>query len=238
MSTTNVFDTAYDLAYAAAEDILKLSLVGEPKHIALSGGATPLQFFEVLAENPFNDKVLWSNLHFWWVDERCVDPMDSESNFGQFKRFLADKIGLFPSNIHAIDGSHDSILEVQEYNERLATEVPQSNDLPCFDLLFLGLGDDGHTASHFENNENNIVKECALTTLVQHPVIKQRRVTINMNVINNSRHIVFLVTGANKTKILGQILKGRDTLYPAGHVIAQNGILDWYVDEAAFGKED
>jgi 6-phosphogluconolactonase len=237
MSTTNVFDSAADLAHEAAEVILRLSLSGEPKHIALSGGSTPLKLFEILSVNPYDDKVLWSNLHFWWVDERCVDPMDPESNFGQFKRLLADKIGLFPSNIHAIDGSHDSILEVQDYNQRLATEVPQCHGVPCFDLIFLGMGDDGHTASIFKDNEENIVKGCELTTLVKHPEKEQRRVTVNMNVINNSRHIIFLVTGESKSVILDQILKGNDTSYPAGQVVPQNGILDWYVDEAAFGEE-
>ncbi len=238
MSKITVFDTSKELAHDLAEELLRLSLMGTQKHIAFSGGSTPVLLFKLLSEEPYPNKILWGNLHFWWVDERCVPAESEESNYGVFKRTLADAIGLFETNIHPVIGDDDAHSALEVYAEKLRTEVPHVDKKPCFDLMVLGMGDDGHTASLFKENKENHIVELADAALVKHPQSGQQRVTLTMPVINNSRHIIFMITGANKAKVLDAILREDDVSFPAGQVKPQLGVLQWFVDEAAFGKEE
>jgi 6-phosphogluconolactonase len=204
-------------------------------HIALSGGNTPNTFFGYLAKNEIRDKIKWNNLHFYWGDERCVPPEHPESNYGMAKKTLLDTINIKASQIHRIRGELDPAEALKEYDQTIRSNIPSSSDdVPRFDWIFLGLGNDGHTASIFPNSK--IRKHgstiCAVAT---QPKTGQRRITLQMKVINNARRVSFLVTGKSKAKVVAKVLGDAANYdsYPATRINLKDGILEWYLDEAA-----
>ncbi|WP_396634193.1 6-phosphogluconolactonase [Maribacter sp. R86514] len=122
-------------------------------HIALSGGSTPKIVFDVLAQE-FADDVDWKNIHLYWGDERCVAPTDDESNYKMTVEHLISKVDIPEENIHRIKGEDDPKTEAKRYGELLDKELPKELGLPQFDLVILGMGDDGHTASIFPHEIN------------------------------------------------------------------------------------
>ena len=132
-------------------------------NIAISGGNTPKLLFEVLAKD-YKDKIDWSKINFYWADERCVSPDSNESNFGMTFNFLFNKINIPESNIHRIYGENDPASEAVRYSEELRKNIFLSNGFPKFDLILLGMGDDGHTASIFPDQMEllNSVDVCAV----------------------------------------------------------------------------
>ncbi|PTB94544.1 6-phosphogluconolactonase [Marivirga lumbricoides] len=205
-------------------------------HIALSGGSTPKILFDLLAKE-YATKFNWQTIHFWWGDERCVPPTDDESNYKMTKELLIDKIAIPPQNIHRILGENAPEKEAIRYTKEIEGIIPAKNGLPRFDLMLLGMGPDGHTASIFPNQIELIKAEpiCAVAT---HPESGQKRVTLTGATINNSAEIAFLVTGANKAEKIQEIFnkEGDYKKYPAAHIKATDGKLSWYLDESAAGK--
>ena len=167
-------------------------------HVALSGGSTPKIVFDVLAED-FSDKVDWSKVHFYWGDERCVSPSDDESNYKMTVEHLFSKINVPEANIHRILGEKDPVNEAMRYGNLLEINLDRVDDVPQFDLLILGMGDDGHTASIFPHEIDlwDSEEHCVVAT---HPDSGQKRVSINGKVINTSKEVAFLVTGASKAE--------------------------------------
>jgi 6-phosphogluconolactonase len=197
--------------------------------VALSGGSTPKLMFSVLADG-FSDSVQWEWAHFFWGDERCVPPDDPESNFRMTKEALFDTIKINESNIHRIRGEDDPQTEAERYSEEISCHVREKNGLPVFDLIILGLGDDGHTASIFPGN-SILFKSDKICVPAQHPVSMQKRITVTGPVINNADKIVFLVTGSAKADIVSEIIENRGLKdYPAASVEPSHGILKWYLD--------
>ena len=120
-----------------------------PVHIALSGGSTPKLLFQKLAD-AYVDSFDWDRVHFWWGDERCVPPDHAESNYRMTKEIMLDKLNLPEENIHRVLGeAQDLEAERKRYADEIQKWVPMDGDLPRFDLIMLGMGDDGHTASIF-----------------------------------------------------------------------------------------
>ena len=209
-------------------------------NIAFSGGNTPKLFFEKLLNerSAFNN---WNRLRFFWVDERCVPEIDIESNYGEAKRILFDNMKsetdavLIPDeNIFRIKGEKDPAEEADRYSEVLMKELPAVNTFPVFDLLLLGIGDDGHTASIFPGmlEMMDTDKYCAA---VKHPVTGQYRVTLTGKVINNSKNIFFLVSGRDKAEIISQIINeiGKYEKYPAFYIKPVDGEKFYYLDKDA-----
>lgn len=206
---------------------------GNEFHLAISGGKTPDLLFDILAEN-YADSVLWQKLHFWWVDERMVPPTHSENNFGVVQNLLFSKISIPEENIHRIKGENASEEEAFSYSAQIQEKLPVENGWPVFDLILLGMGDDGHTASIFPDQMELLVsgKICEVAT---HPVSGQKRVTLTGKVINNAANVCFLVTGKSKSDRLAEIFLHQEStkLAPAAHIQPLGGQLEWYVDEAA-----
>ncbi|HAH22194.1 MAG TPA: 6-phosphogluconolactonase, partial [Prolixibacteraceae bacterium] len=123
---------------------------GNAFHLAISGGKTPDMLFTILASQ-YADSTLWQKVHFWWVDERMVPPGDPESNFGTANRLLFSQIIIPKENIHRIKGENNPETEALSYSQQIQENLISQNGWPIFDLILLGMGDDGHTASIFPN---------------------------------------------------------------------------------------
>ncbi|MEO0337628.1 MAG: 6-phosphogluconolactonase [Bacteroidota bacterium] len=201
--------------------------------IALSGGSTPKVLFKVLAEQ-YAEKVPWEKVRFFWGDERCVPPDHNDSNYKMTNDLLLAPVGFPADKVHRVLGEINPADANQDYIEQIKNYVPFSNEWPRFDLIILGMGGDGHTASIFPHEMELLTSDeiCAVAT---HPESGQKRVSLTGKVINNARNICFLVTGASKQekvyKILKQVEEYQD--YPAAHIQPTDGSLSWNLDEAA-----
>lgn len=202
-------------------------------HVALSGGSTPKIVFDILAEN-FADKLDWSKIHFYWGDERCVPPTDDQSNYKMTIEHLFSKIDVPQENIHRVLGENDPNPEAMRYANLLEINLDRVEGVPQFDLVILGMGDDGHTASIFPNEIDlwEADDHCVVAT---HPESGQKRVSINGKVINTAKEVAFLVTGQSKAEkvktIIGQSEGFKE--YPAALVNPKSGNLTWFMDMEA-----
>lgn len=236
MSDFKIFETPLMLSEAFAEDFIETcnAFITEKgnANIALSGGNTPKLLFTILADEYLNE-IDWQKLNFYWVDERCVPPDSPESNFGEAEKYLFSKTNSH-NNIHRIIGEEDPEKEAERYSEVLKNNLPFKNNFPEIDLIILGMGDDGHTASIFPDRMDLLRTEKYCEVAV-HPVSKQKRITLTGKVINNSAKIVFLVTGKNKSEIVNDIFKkniGYEK-FPASHIKGNGGNVIWYLDNEA-----
>ncbi len=228
--TLNISKNKAEVAKNFATFLVSLIKSNETLHIALSGGSTPKTVFDELSQN-YRDLEAWQNVQFYWGDERCVTPTDDESNYKMTQNHLLSKIKLPETSIHRIKGEEEPEKEAKRYAQALKDTLPIVNGLPQFDLVILGLGDDGHTASIFPN-EIDLWDSQNFCEVAIHPDSGQRRITITGRVINNAKTVAFLVTGANKSGRVRQILQrepGFEKL-PASLVAPISGNLLWYLD--------
>ena len=206
-----------------------------PLFWALSGGSTPKLLFELLATE-YRDKIDWSRLHFFWGDERCVPHDDPESNYGEVKRLLFDHVPVVNDQVHAVPTHLSPESAAAAYGETMARLLPMNSDgLPILDINMLGMGGDGHTASIFPSNMDELLKSDQICTVAEHPESGQKRVTMTGPVINASDEVCFLVTGNSKTQRVAQILNGEHgaKTFPTAHIQPTSGKLIWFLDEAA-----
>jgi 6-phosphogluconolactonase len=232
----HIFNSQMLLAEAIAEyfyTMISQSLQRQDQvYIALSGGTTPLLFFKALIN--LKTKVSWEKVHIFWVDERCVNPDDPESNYGMTKKNLLDKIDIPGNNVHRILGEAEPGSEVERYSQEIKQIVGLTNIWPVFDWILLGLGEDGHTASLFPHS-SLLRNDHSISALAQHPETGQQRITLTLPVLNRGKNISFLVSGRSKKRIIGEILKStnKDVLYPAARVIPITGFIEWFLDKDA-----
>ncbi len=223
-----IFDSSVELAQAAAEYFVAQG----PETVALSGGSTPKLMFQVLADQ-FRYDVSWSNVHFFWSDERHVPPDDAESNYRMANEALLSHVPVSANNVHRIRSENpDAAAVASEYEQTIIAVTKQT--LPRLDLIFLGLGTDGHTASIFPGSE--VLNETE--RLVAAPYVekfKSYRITMTLPLLNNGASIVFLVSGAEKAEIVKQVLQGENK-YPAQAVNPTQGELIWMLDKDAASK--
>jgi 6-phosphogluconolactonase len=204
--------------------------------IALSGGSTPKRLHEILAESPYKERIDWSKLHVFWGDERYVPLEDERNNARMAYDTLLNHVFIPEDQIHIMHTEFpdpkESAMEYEQTLHRYFDGQPNS-----FDLLLLGMGDDGHTLSLFPGTE--IVHEtrrwCAAYYLTQQDMF---RVTITKAIANKSACILFLTTGKAKAAALKQVLYGlaNTSLYPAQTIQPESGELHWIIDKAAAGE--
>jgi len=215
------FDTPQDVANAFASRLIELldqaKAAGSTATVCLSGGSTPKLLFKTLKRDHADTD--WSPLHFFWGDERCVPADSDESNYGEAARLFLNDANIPADNVHAVDGTIEPASAAVAYQQEIEAVVAKdSAGVPAFDLMVLGMGDDGHTASIFPHQMELLASEnvCDVAT---HPVSGQKRVTVTGQVISASKEICFLVTGANKADVLAQILKDESgsEQYPTRH---------------------
>jgi 6-phosphogluconolactonase len=244
MGKVKVFDDIYKLSRAAGEFFIttcKKSIREQGRFaVAFSGGATPESLYALLATDSFSARIEWDKVHVFWGDERCVPPNDVDSNFRMAKYALLDHVPLPKENIHRILGERQPDQAAAEYDTELRAFFGGTASLnPRFDLVLLGMGADGHTASLFPHTA---ALEAQHTWVVANYVDEMHvwRITLTPSAINAAANVVFLVSGSSKANRLKQVLEGR---YQPQHLPAQliqprDGNLLWLIDrEAAEGLD-
>jgi 6-phosphogluconolactonase len=226
------------LSRAVAGEIDKIvqSSLQQQFHLALSGGNTPKKLFKILAED-YKDKIPWERIHFWWGDERCVSPISDESNFKMANDLLFTQVPVPSKNIHRIKGENFPQEEAERYAGEISKNLLSRNGFPVFDLILLGLGDDGHTASIFPDRMN-LLDDSHITAVAEHPQTGQKRITLTGKVLNNANRVFFLITGENKALRISEIMNNEEAAkkLPANYIDPTHGELIWFLDEAAASK--
>jgi len=204
-----------------------------PLSIVLSGGSTPELIYSVIGDH-FSKSIKWENVHFFWGDERCVPPDNPESNFGMTHRSLLKKIKIPASNLHRIRGENDPVKEAFRYSREIDEHTRKREGLPLFDLIILGLGEDGHTASIFPSDATVMESE-RICEVVSHPLSMQKRITLTGRIINNAYKVTFIVTGRKKAEIVKKIINKCPSVQnlPAFRIVPVYGALSWFLDKGA-----
>ena len=200
--------------------------------MALAGGNTPREIYSMLAESTYRDRVDWDRLHLFWGDERMVPPEHEDSNFRMVKETLLDHVRIPDGNVHRIRGEVAPEQAAHEYAELLHDHF--ESDSPRFDIILLGIGEDGHTASLFPGTD--VVEECKLYTVaVFVPRLDTWRVTLTFPVLNAAREVLFLAAGKSKSDIVQRIISIKQPAkeFPASMVNPEDGTLHWMLDSEA-----
>ena len=204
--------------------------------VALNGGGTPTRLFQLLATD-FRDKVDWSKVHVFWGDERCVSPDDPGSSYGQARDALLSRVAIPDGNIHRIKGELGPPEASKDYSLILKQFASSPLEWPRFDLVYLGMGEDGHTASLFPGSAVNDY-EPTMPVTAQYQDRPANRVSLTPVVFNSAHTVAFMATGEKKAQTLAEVLSDRynPKLYPAQRIKPNDGRLIWFVDEAAASK--
>lgn len=238
-----VVEDPQELAQVAADEFKQLANDAvESKgsfNVALSGGSTPKAMFDLFSSDPYRATIPWFETHFFWGDERHVSPDDDDSNYRMTKEHLLSKIPILLENIHRVEAENPDAKQVaanyqkhlQQYFNLSETEIPQ------FDLVFLGMGDDGHTASLFPGTE--VLHNSK--DLVAAPWVEKfdsYRISFTPKVINNAERVIFLVKGEDKADALVRVIEGEKDIncYPAQIINPTHGSVLWICDRAASSK--
>lgn len=229
---------AQDLARRVAERFVRAAIVTTRNRkrftVALAGGSTPRAAYQMLATHQFASKINWESVHVWWGDERCVPPDDPQSNYRMAKESLLDEVPIPPNQVHRIRGEDPPVDAAAAYEDSLRESFGLSDGL---DLILLGLGEDGHTASLFPGQP--AVHEKIRWVLAE-PItaLGAWRVTLTPALITRSREVIFLVSGTAKAARLNQVLHERADreVSPAGVIARGSKRVRWLVDREAAGE--
>ena len=219
-----------ELILAAAKEKTKQSL---PFNIAVSGGSTPKLLFNILASE-YVHVIPWHFVRLFWVDERCVPPTNAESNFGMTYENLLKLVPIHDANIFRMLGEANPDAEAKRYQALLQTQLPNNKGIPQFDMILLGMGDDGHTASIFPD-QLSLLDVNQNVAVAIHPISGQKRITLTGSVLQEAAKVVFLVTGISKSDVIRQIIN-RETgfdKYPSSYIRPKSGAAEFYLDKAA-----
>jgi len=224
------------LAHAAAERIAaRTAAAGDRIAVCLTGGSTPERLYELLARDPFRTSLPWPRIHFFWGDDRFVPQDDKRSNTGMARRLLLDRVSVPQENIHAIATSAGSVEESARLYETELCRFYGADRIdparPLFDVVLMGVGSDGHTASLFPGHPQ-LDESSRWVAGVEQPGLAPfvPRVTLTFPALASTREMIFLVSGASKREILERILSGEDL--PAARAWA-DGQMSWLVDRDA-----
>lgn len=240
----HIYPDAAETCRAAADRVAAIAAeaIGERGRcfIALAGGTTPIPMYRALSESDRRQQVDWNRCEFFWTDERPVPPGDIESNFRMTNEALLRPLAIPEERIHRMKAeSFDKDAAAEDYQEELARAfgVQPYGEPPRFDVVLLGVGDDGHTASLFP------ATPALLETrrwIVANPVRKLESVRLTMTpmLINRARHIIFLATGERKAAVIAEVLEGPiDTQrLPAQIIRPAEGQVEWFLDQSAASR--
>jgi 6-phosphogluconolactonase len=242
--TYRVSPTPLATARAAAQFFLdsaaKAATARGVARIAISGGTTPKVMFGLLANpnEPFLKQVPWDRLELYWVDERCVPPDDPGSNYRMTKEALLSKVPLAAERVHRMEGELEPDVAAARYESTIRNTFRlEGAETPTFDLVLLGMGDDGHTASLFPHTE--ALNELSHIVVPNHVPQKDTwRITLTWPVINQGRAVAFLVEGEGKAQVLDDVFRGayQPEKYPSQLIRPASGLLILLLDAAAAAK--
>lgn len=236
-----VYPDTNTLSQQAAQFIVRLaneSIVTRGRFsIALSGGSTPKVLYGLLGSEPYRDQIDWSKVDIFWSDERCVPPDSADSNYRMAREVLLSRVPLSPQQVHRMPADQpDRDAAAQAYTHEMRQSFG-TGDIPHFDLIQLGMGPEGHTASLFPH-QSSLHEQQRLVMYVNVPKPPPPRLTFTPPILNAARHVLFLVTGAEKADAVQAVLEGdyNPEEYPAQIVRPASGEIVWMLDEAAAGK--
>jgi 6-phosphogluconolactonase len=239
-----VWPSAQDLALASArlfaEKVESAAARRGVARIAISGGSTPQAAFRLLADpaQPFAQTIPWDRLQLFWVDERCVPPDHPDSNYGVCKKLLLDNVPIGPANVHRMEGELDPEEAASRYESTLRNTMKlEGAESPRFDLLLLGMGDDGHTASLFPHTDG--LNEIGRLAIANHVPQKDTwRISLTWPVVNQAAEVAFEIAGKAKTDVVAEVFTGpRDPeRLPSQLIRPSNGRLLVQLDEIAAAK--
>jgi 6-phosphogluconolactonase len=239
-----ILPTPAATAHAAAELFAKAAVDAVTARgiarIAISGGTTPKAMFTLLADpaEPFFKQVPWDRLELFWVDERCVPPDNAESNYRMTNEALLSKVPLPAERVHRMEGELDPEVAAARYESTIRNTFKlEGAQTPTFDLVLLGMGDDGHTASLFPHTE--ALNEMSHIVVPNHVPQKDTwRITLTWPVINQGREVAFLIEGAGKAQVLHDVILGpyQPETYPSQIIRPASGKLTLLLDAAAAAK--
>lgn len=228
---TKVFADPAAVARAAAEHLVSV----KPKSVVLSGGSTPRVLYELLADpaEPFREQIAWDETHFFFGDERHVPPDHPESNYRMVDEAMFSRVPVPAANIHRIPAENPvADAAANAYESDLRRFFGEA--IPVFDVILLGLGEDGHTASLFPHSPAlNETERLVVAPYVEK--LNSYRITLTLPVLNNGKSVIFLVTGASKARALREVIfsNKQTNLYPAQAISPTSGAVSWLVDKAA-----
>lgn len=235
-----ILETAEEVARAAADsftDIAVASISAEGRFsVALAGGSTPRRTYQLLASPEYRDRIDWSKVHIFFGDERCVPPTHSDSNYRMVEETMLSRLPIPEENVHRMIGEGDAHANASLYESELQTFFDGA-PWPRFNLVLLGMGDDGHTASLFPGTDT-LKENRAWVVANWVEKFQSYRITLTAPAINHAANIMFLVAGASKAERLRDVLRGeRDPLrLPAQLIQPLAGSLVWLVDKAAAAR--
>jgi 6-phosphogluconolactonase len=235
-----ILATAADLFHAAAEEFIRVArtAIGAQGRftVALSGGSTPKALYSLLASN--YSTFAWNRVFIFFGDERHVPPTDPESNYRMVQESLLSKITIPPENVFRVPAENpDAAAAAADYESQLRKFFElKPNEFPRFDLILLGMGPDGHTASLFPDSAA-LEEQSRLVVANWVEKFKTHRITFTFPVLNRAAEVIFLASGADKAEILRQVLEGKSSPpLPSQTVQPSDGKLLWMLDEAAAAK--
>ena len=201
--------------------------------VAISGGSTPRDMHKLLAEEPYLSDIPWKKTHIFWVDERCVSVEDPASNFGLAKKDFLERIPIPLEQIHPMPGEFAPEEGAKKYQEEMEKvfQTKEENS-PVFDLIILGMGKDGHTASLFPGAKfPRAPGKWVITVKGGNPNVY--RLTLTYDVLNRAKRVCFLVSGQEKASIVKTVLENKDARLPAQEIQPVKGELTWLLDKEA-----
>ncbi len=204
--------------------------------VALSGGRTPRRTYELLARPEFRDNIPWEKVHIFWGDERCVPEDDPRSNQRLARKAWLDQVPIPPAQVHPVSFSESAIMGAERYESLLHSFFRENSG--SFDLVFLGLGPDAHTASLFPGSKAVREQERWVVSVFDGPA-EFDRITLTAPLINQAAVVVFLVAGKAKARALKAVLNGpKDSIhFPAQLIQPRKGKLYWFVDKDAANEK-
>lgn len=202
-------------------------------NIAFSGGETPALMFDLWAHE-YVDITPWGQLRFWQVDERCVPPEHSDSNYRLMRMLLFDAAPVSRENVFRIRGENDPIREADSYSKRVKKHVPLQGNCPLFDIILLGASYDGHTSSIFPGQEQ-LLASSQIYEVSHNPHDGQQRIALTGQPIVKAHRVIFLITGKNKADIVHEICTSGDTS-PAAYLAHHANNVEMFLDAGAGSK--
>ncbi|MEK6249791.1 MAG: 6-phosphogluconolactonase [Planctomycetales bacterium] len=235
------FADAEAMIAAAADEVVSSSQKTAGRfRFVLSGGSTPRDLYQLLASEPFSHQIDWSNVDFFWGDERSVPPDHVESNYRMVKETLLDPLNIPQCQIHRIVAENPNLADAAaDYQRQIAAAFNSTVDgsPPSFDLVLLGMGGDGHTASLFPHT--TALSETSKWVVENHvPQLSTDRITMTVPLICHARQVLFLVAGTDKADRLAEVLEGprESDRLPSQLIQPLDGTVTWLVDAAAASK--
>ncbi len=243
MTDIRIFKTESELSQAAVRLVIAAAQGAVALNgrflIALSGGSTPVGLFRLLSQPPHKERVPWEQTHVFWGDERLVPPDDPGSNYGQAANVLLSHVPIPAANIHRVLGEADAVTAVADYTAQLHQLAEPGRTWPRFDLAIMGLGSDGHTASLFPGPIPAAeTTDPVIAVTADYDGRPAHRITLTPLVFNDTRHLLFMLTGANKADAVNAVTRGPLQLetWPSQRICPHDGQITWLLDKAAAAR--